>query len=409
MLEHWPPNYLHHYVDNIGVIATGDAEAARDVLLAVLRFDETREDVTALTEGVLTLTSTRRQDVTSVKYAVGQHMADFIAVAGLPAATAVLATALQSRDAGFPDDTASYPVRIPTAEGHVDQFTSSLEYSQGHGAAEEIVKAYAHGLDELDTVTLDLDALIDDLVENVHHPEAWRHLLTAVARRPVDLGLAFLPVLASGGLLVHSDTRAAAGAFIQAMSPILPPVEHLVIEQAILAAPSLLHDPTDDRTARLLDQLASRLEPDRIQRPDLAIRVNTLLAGDGPPEIPEPIDMETTWVADTLRDQLGEAEHGQLSDSQRETLDALRSAVDATDNNATPEQIPVLEKALRAALDADILDEDLGGATALLFLRSIAILVRGVQLDPGSDLAALVMPILLEAAQETGEPRDGAS
>jgi hypothetical protein len=406
VFESWPPNYLYHYVEGIGAIATGDAEAARDVLLAVLGFDETSEDITVLTEGVLTLTSTRRQDVTSAKYAVGQHMPEFIAKAGLPLTTAVLAAAVQMDDSGLPGEVRSYPIRTASADGYVDLTASSLEFSPGHGAAEEIVNAYTQGMDELDIVTVDMRALVDDLVETIHHPEAWRHLVTTAARRPTELGLAFLPVFTSGGLLVHPDTRAAAGDFIKAVSPVLPPAEHAILEQAILAAPSLLNEPAVDRATRLLDQLASRLDPDRIQHPDLATRANMLLAGEGQPEIPEPADMEMMRIPDTLRDHLGDTEHDQLNDEQRETLDALRQAVDAAANNATTEQISTLEHAVRQALEAD-----LGGhssAVTLLVLRGASVLIHKARLDPGSDLAALIMPVLLDAARTTGEPGENA-
>lgn len=403
VVKTWPSNYLLHYVNEIDTIASGDPKTARDVLIAVLTFDDDSNDITVITEGVLTLTSTRRQDVDGLKYAVGRHMPAFITKAGMNHATPVLASALQIRELALPDDVPSYPICTPTVEGHIDVYAPSLEFGPGHGVAEEIVKAFAEALQNLEPGTADLPALIDDLVASIHHPEAWSHLLTAAAQRPAELGSAVLPTLLTGGLLAHPDTRAAAGRLIETLSPMLSSADHEVLEHAILNAPKLLDDPTSEQANRLLDQLISRLDIDRIHDPEIASRAQALAERGERPDIFEPSKPEAFYEPDTLRDHLGEQEHDRLSPEERDAIEVLRSAVDATAGNATPDQVPVLEQALRDVLNAGLADPDRSQPIRLLIVRAIDILVRGSHPDPSSELATLIMPILLDAARGTDE------
>lgn len=405
----WQPRYLDYYVDAIDTIAVGDAEAARDVLLTVLCFDEDREEATPLSEGVLSISSSRRKDVDMAKYHIGSRMRAFITAAGLDLAAGVLAQAVQLRDAELSDDMPGYPIVVRSARGQIDAFGPGLKFGPGHGVAEAIVAAFTEALQDVDPDAVDLDMLVEDLVARVRHPEAWRHLLAGAARRPVVLGYAFLPTLLSGGMLVHDDTRAAAGLLIQAVSPILPDADHQSLEQAILDAPRLFHTPSEERANRLIDQLGGCLAPQKIHDAALAARIKRLSESGRTPAIPEPDDGQMTMEPTTLREYLGLAQDDMLTDTQREALDALRHTLAALPNDITPEQVAAVVQTLHRALETGVTRPDHIGPGSELVLRAIETIVRTSPPAPDSELAALVIPLVLGAARAGDAPQEGTA
>jgi nucleoside phosphorylase len=398
----WQSHYLHHYVDAVDAIATGDPELARDVLVAVLRFEDDRDDVTPLSQGVLALTSTRRQDVDMAKYAVGQRLSAFIAVTGLGHAVEVLAEALHLRG-GEPDGNLSgYPISVRSVRGQVDIFGLDLQYGPGHGVAKQIATEFAAALRDLDLAITDLGAIVEELVRTIRHPEAWRLILTAASSRPAELGRAFLPVLLAGGLFAHSGTRAAAGTLVQAVDPLLTDAEHADLERAILSAAHLLKPPSDDAADRLLDQLSGCLMPGKIQDATLAERVSQQSENGGPPAIPEPQAPVASFMPTTLREYLGADEYAQLTDQQREALDTLRLTLDALTATPSQEQAAEAEQVLRHALATGIVSADHLGPGAEIVFRGIEAVVRVSPPAPDSELATLIMPLLLGAIRSDG-------
>ncbi len=399
----WESHYLHHYVDAVDAIATGDPELARDVLVAVLRFDEDRDDVTPLFQGVLALTSTRRQDVDMAKYEVGQRLSAFIAVAGLGHAVEVLAEALRFRGSELNGGQGGYPISVWSVRGQVDMFMVDLEYGPGHGVAKQIATEFAAASRDLDLASTDLGAIVEELVRTIRHPEAWRLILTAAASRPAELGRAFLPVLLAGGLFAHSGTRAAAGTLIRAVDPLLTDAEHADLERAILSATHLLAPPSDAATNRLLDQLSGCLAPGKIQDATLGERVSRQSENGGPPVIPEPQRPVASFVPTTLREYLGTDEDAELTDQrQREALDTLWLTLDALPATPSQEQAANAEQVLRHALATGIVSADHLGPGAEIVFRGIEAVVRVSPPAPDSELAALIMPLLLGAIRSDG-------
>lgn len=72
---------MRQLVEGIDLVAAGDADAAAAVLSAVWRWQEDRDETTHISQGVLNLTSTRRQDVDHVKWLSGEKFPSFIAQA----------------------------------------------------------------------------------------------------------------------------------------------------------------------------------------------------------------------------------------------------------------------------------------------------------------------------------------
>jgi nucleoside phosphorylase len=403
IVDLWPPRYLEHYVDAVSMIASGDPDLARDLLVLVLRRSDDRDDVTPLFQGIMTMTSTYRKDLEMAKYTIGTQMGSFIAAAGIPRAIEVLAEALGQDSNELGKQVDGYPILVPSARGHVDFFGHHLEYGPGHGAAKAILTAVTTALLESPTENAEFDTVVVALVQRIRHPEAWQALLATAGARPADLGHAFLPVLASGGLIAHSRTRAAAGKLIRAISPSISEAEQHDLEQAILAAPTLFRHPSDEAADEVIGQLCGCLDIEKIQDAALAERARRQTDADGPPLIPEHHGPHATVSPLTLEDYLGD-QNAELTDlDQREALDALRQLVDALPPNPSSDQMAALEQALRRALAAGIGGPEHHGPGSELIFRAIGAIVRAQPPEPDSDLAELVVPLLLAAAS-TDDP-----
>ncbi|WP_328610563.1 hypothetical protein OG943_16040 [Amycolatopsis sp. NBC_00345] len=404
IMELWSPRYLYHYVEAVDAIAAADPDLARDLLVQVLRWSDDSDDVSPLIQGIVTMTTTRRQDLETAKYEIGRKMAAFISAADIARSIEVLAEALRPDSDELTTEVGGYMISVRAAQGQVDRYGSWLQYGPGHGAAKGILTAFVTALLEVSTGDADLDALVDDLVRRIRHPEAWQALLATAAESPADLGHAFLPVLKSGGLIAHSQTRAAAGKLIRAVGPSISTAEEHDLEQAILTGPTHFRHPSDEVTEHFLDQLCGCLDIDKIQDSALAERTRLQAEADGPPPIPQPHGPVTSIDPLTLQDYLGKQD-AELSDlQQREALDTLRNLVDTLPTTPSPDQKTALEQALRQALAVGIGGPGHRLPGAEMIFRAIEALVRAEPPEPDSDLAKLIVPLLLSAAGPDNEP-----
>ncbi|WP_409464810.1 hypothetical protein [Amycolatopsis sp. GA6-003] len=395
----WPPRYLYHLVDGAALIAGADPDLACDLLAFVLGAGTDSDEPLPLHEGVVSLTTTRRQDLEMAKHAVGTVIEEFIELAGLARAVDVVAAALPGKP-----EMPAYPLACRSARGQVDLFGPYLRYGPGHGVAATVVTAFAEALERRHDAEAELDPVVDSLVGRIRHPEAWTEFLAAAARRPAGLGHKFLPTLKSGALLAHNDTRHAAGALIRAVRPTLSHSEHHAVEQAVLAAPGLLPDPCGPGAEIMLDQLCGCLIADQIRDPSLAWRARRLADGEGPPEILPPQPPVGSIVPTTLSDYLGERDAEITNPEQRAALDALRGLLAAQSDTLASEDAAALKAALRRALDLGVTGADCRAPGAEIVFRAIERLIRASAPQPDSELAALVMPVLLRAAGQTDPP-----
>ncbi|UOZ05686.1 hypothetical protein [Amycolatopsis sp. WQ 127309] len=400
----WSPRYLYHYVEAVDVIAAADPDLARDLLVKVLRWSDDSDDVSPLIQGIVTMTTTRRQDLEMAKYEVGRKMAAFIAAADIARSVEVLAEALRPESDEPTTEVGGYTISVRAAQGQVGLYGSWLQYGPGHGAAKAILTAFVAALLEVPIGDADLDALVEDLVRRIQHPEAWQALLVTAAERPADLGHAFLTVLGSGGLIAHSQTRAAAGKLIRAVGPSISTAEEHDLEQAILAGPSHFVHPSDEATEHLLDQMCGCLDIDKIQDSALAERAHLQAEAGGPPPIPQPHGPVAGIEPLTLQDYLGKQDADLTDFQQREALDTLRTLVDTLPTTPSPDQQTALEQALRQAVAAGVGGPDHRLPGAEMIFRAIEALVRAKPPEPDSGLAKLIVPLLLSAADSDDTP-----
>ncbi|MFJ8917798.1 hypothetical protein, partial [Amycolatopsis sp. NPDC102389] len=400
----WPPQYLFRFVDAVETIAGADPDLARDLLSRVLRSDEDSQDAIPLFQGIVSMSTTPKQELDAAKYAVGRVMPGFIRAAGIARAVDVLEAALPCDG-----DAPGYPITFRTVEGQIDLIGRTLKYGPGHGVAETIASVFADALPNLDLPAVELGALVEDLVARIRHPEAWQSVLSAAAEKPTRLGHAFLPTLGSGGLLAHSGTRAAAGTLIRAVGPTLSTAQQRELERAILSAPIHLVKASDEGTERLLDQLAGCLDLEKIQDTSLAERVRQQEKAGDPPSILRPQHPTAIVEPLTLNDYLEDQGTALTDPQQREALDTLRQIVDALPPNLESEHVSALEHALRQALAVGVGGPEYDEPGAELVFRAIEHLVRAAPLAPESDLAALMMPLLFAAARQGGSPEKGGA
>ena len=400
LMASWPAMYLKHYVTNIVTIARADPRLAQDVLLTIWRFQEDRQDVTSMTQGVVSLNSTRKQDIEHIKWLIGEKFRNFIIEGGLRRAVPVLAEAT-TQDPGPPSMVPSYPVSAGSAVGQVDLWSSPFRCGTAHHSALTISTSFAEVMQTTEITADEADDLVVDLVATVRHPEAWRDLLRAAAEKPAVLGRAFVPALQTGGLLAHPETRSAACMLLRSVVSHLSDTELDDLETAILRAPSLPDNATDERRGAIMDQLVRCLDASRVRHPDLARRLAHLVADGVTPEIIDDDDDLGKLSAEpiTLRDYLGNP-YDDLTQEERDTLDSLRQAIDpAEKDDADSDALDMLETALHRAVDgtaALFVRVPLHQARELL-IRATEVLIKHRAPLPSTPLGELIISLLLDA------------
>lgn len=396
----WPPKYLNQYLRGIAAIARVDAQLAEEIVLAIWRFhDDSREPIPLLS-GVVALTSTRKQDVEHLKWLIGRKFSEYIAEVGLRRAVPVLAEATTPNDRDLPPTVPSYPIVAGSATGQVDLMMGSLRYSGVHEAPLDILKSFVDAMRTTELSANDADVLVADLVSSIRHPEAWRRLLLGAADTPEGLGRAFLPALLSGGLFVHSETRAAAGTLVRSILPHLSDNELDELETAITRIPTLLDDTARGYAGPIVDQLLGCLDVSRIRNPELATRMTQLASEGGPPDLVDFDDEIGELISQptTLPDYLGKA-YNQLTDEEGKVLESLRHAIDAAEGDPDPKVADVLESALRLATTKteSLFQRDPEHMARELIIRAAEVLITKANPAPGSPCGELIVSLLLNA------------
>jgi hypothetical protein len=279
-------------------------------------------------------------------------------------------------------------------EGRLLNFAPGLEYGPDHDVPATIVNAYLAAMDDA-LEDQEVERVVAAIVTDISHPEFWARLLT------VGGGLAnwhrpLLATIESGALLANSLTCTAAGELLRAVAPALTSEEHArLIEQPIKNAACLFQPGQEEWRDRRLDQCVGFLDPDRVEDPELLTRLRTLLAGEGPPPVPQ----RPPLVTDP--DPLDVAQIG----------DAVRLVAPAA---AAPAQIALAE--LKALIDTGPddgmtavarLGETFGRAEAsgrttepghAVLARAAERLAGDPTLIPGTDLGEAVVRVVLESA-----------
>jgi hypothetical protein len=390
---------MRQFVQGIGFIAAGDPDAATAALSTLWTWEEEREETTHLSQGVLNLTSTRKQDLDHVKWLSGQKFIDFAAKVGLLRAVKVVASVLR-------EDSERYPT-MPREELHAFGATGELlpiahglDYGPGHGVALTIVESFLAALGADSVSEAYAVAVVKAMVASISHPEFWRKALVAACELPA-WQIPVARVLASGALLMNSETRAAAGKLMRVLSRTLDGSDHAhLLEEPIKRAAALFPPDAAEWRERAVDQLLGCLDPIRVQDPELRSRLAALLNAGDPPQVPEPGGVEAFWAPLNLRDVIGAETHDALSESAKNALDGLRAALDASQDDRRESSVRDLITALeRAAAQPDGRDSE---SVQVLISRAAERLASAESIQPGTDIGELVAQILLTAATSDG-------
>lgn len=393
------PEVLRHLVEGIGLIAASDPDAATEVLSTVWAWEEDSDETTYITQGVLSLTSTKRQDVDNIRWLSGQKFPAFIAQAGLLRAIKVVGSVLRADSERYPDMTPDH-IGAFGAEGKLLPVAHGLKYGPGHGAASTIVDAFVTALAADPVSEAEVVAVVYEVVKHVSHPEFWRRLLLAACDVPV-WRMPLAAALSSGALLRNFETRAAAGRLMGELSKTLGPVDHArLLEEPIRRAAALFPPDADESRERAVDQLLGCLDVARVQDPEFRLRLSNVLAVGDPPALPEPGRVEGFWEPSELRDALGRELDDGLSGSARSALEDLYTALAASEGDGA--ESPTA--ALGAALQIAVADEGIPDAEPVreLITRAAERLARESSVRPGNALGELVAQILLKAATDDG-------
>ncbi|GHH42186.1 hypothetical protein GCM10017774_38080 [Lentzea cavernae] len=358
----WLTRYLDFYVDNIALIATADAQLAEDVLLSSWRLHDDSEAVTPVSQGVVAITSTRKQDVAHLKWLIGQKFEAYLAAVGLERAVPVLATVTTAEAPYLLTSASSYPVEAGAASGRVDVVVGSLRHTVSRESP-TIVAAFTEAMRASKMSGADADRFVTAVVLSIRHPEAWSGVLHAAAENFDVLGRAFVPALLAGGLFVHSGTRESACALVRAAASRLSPPEHGVLVAAIQSLPVDVADNVVELT-------------------EVA---------------------ELTVVAEQLPLTVVDVDEAAVPLPAHAVDEALKQAIDAA---SVDDAEPRLVDALEAELWRAVHDEP-EEYTESLVIWAADVLVAHRRPKPGTPLGELVVKLCLAAA-ETTSSEDGA-
>lgn len=389
------PEVLRQLVEGIGLIADGDLNAAEAVLSAVWRWHEDSEEVTHMSQGVLTLTSTRRQDVDHVKWLSGERFEAFLAKAGLGRAVRVLASVLES-DAEQYEGFAREEIHAFGVTGELLPVAHGLEFGPGHGAAEKAVDSFLAHLRTHQAEQAEAAEIVKVIVSSIAHPEFWRRLLLVAAESPA-WRIPVARALSSGALLLNSDTRSAAGTLMKATTTLVDGPDHAdLLEAPIKRAAELFRPEAAEWQERALDQLVGCLDLARIQDPELHARLERLLMEGEPPAIPDPGTVESFWEPLDLRDVVGADVHDTLSEAATTELNSLRTALGAVESAADADAIAALVDALQRVMELDGLTAE---PIQELITRAAERIGREPYVLPDTPVGELVVGILMAAAE----------
>ncbi|XVU23005.1 hypothetical protein ACQPZJ_37925 [Actinoplanes sp. CA-054009] len=279
-------------IEQLPSIARKSADLAVTIGAATFEYEETRDEQTnLLASAILPLTSNRRQDLDSLRFAVGEQFKALTHV-DASAATTLLLRALQATTQDRWPDRVRFAA--PPHPGH----SGTLRFSAGHGVLLTMTNTLLDRLVELaedspmssdDTTTASLAEMIRQIVALLQHDEVWqRILLRAASRESPALAQALLPALLAPNLFAHPSTWIGAAHVARRLSPFLPADEHSRLEAAIWGMIEAQRIPGDDdprgeeRLLRRRDAILAGLDCDHIVEPRIRLRLAER-AGSGEP------------------------------------------------------------------------------------------------------------------------------
>lgn len=246
----------------ISAISAADPDFAAAIYRQLFAYDVTDESTTSLGNSqILPLTSTRRQDFSLARYALGEAFPAFLE-AHPPAAIAAMIAAIEcqaaretSADLSIVEQVATSAGQFPLVADH--SFVWAWDVEDRHlSDAEKLLQATVTYLIEsppdraLSAATL--------LRDQARYGILWSRFLHAAAQRPQVLGELAWPIASAGGFITANETSKDA---IDAALAILPretPQERARFEEELLALDvSGFNDPAKAHTLFLRKTLGA--------------------------------------------------------------------------------------------------------------------------------------------------------
>lgn len=301
-------------------IARGSPEAAAELLEMVWALKGSRDEKTVMMWGVVSLSSTLAQDFEGVRYEAGQVFPEVLPLIGVEAACRTLATATHEDYCPEAADRGRYPLHFHGETGQVVHSLDSLEHTPGYRAPMEMLSAL---LDWAEQAGVDGIALtVRHLVQHVWHPGVW----TSVMERARGGGPAWQAVtvelLSSGALLANPVTRRTAAGLLGTLSLEVDDEGYQRLEDAVLAAAGISSPDARRPDTRVIDELVSYLDTERLTRPLLIERLREVERLDEPPEVFYG-GIVSGFSALTPQERFGEVENDELGEARLSVLDRM--------------------------------------------------------------------------------------
>ncbi|MEV0570314.1 hypothetical protein [Dactylosporangium sp. NPDC050588] len=432
-MQAWGTTVVLRLVDRLPDIARQAPDLAVEIGASIWEFDETSTEKTSINDSrIMSLTSTRAQDLDTARYSIGTK---FQAVAAVdPEAAARLLIRVVEAPRMFRWNHS----RPSAAQPHI-RFGETLRYSGGHDAAQTMTAALVDTLGRL-AESEDLESAQQDktslppqstalgpvaalLIGGLTHSEVWQSLLhRAVTAESPTLALALAPALASEALFSSSETWIYAGHLTKRVSDLIDPTDHLAVEAAILAATEPEPDDSDDaddpgwrnranaRQQRRREILVAALDRTKVSDPVVERHLTEMTASGQPlsilPEMPEPDRApDAAWEPEPDDSPTPD---GPLTAALYEVAEHLRQLNhdDPTVREQAGHRLPASWLRLHAEIAASDGSSDLGGAHRTL-LEAALQLARSRQVDVGSVLGKQMLGALTAACPPVAKTRRG--
>ena len=410
----WGGQVATRLITEIGDIAGTAPDLAGRLMTSVWQFDEQRDEQTPIgSSAIVSLTSTRKQDLDMARYETGHVFPAFLSAS--PGAAFRFFTSVITAHVSTYEQ--------PRATGQLPHVYhgESLQYT-GHGAINAMARAMITFLataaeSEAAQDRVIADRLIQDAAAKITHHQFWNLLLEAGGAHPASLGLMLLPLLDGSDLLGHYTTSAFAAKLAAALSASLPATEHARLEQIILRAGNPL-DPAGKHTQELVDTLLGQLGPDRVQDPASRARLTELDAQGGSPAAPQTLSADGNF--DGTFSFSWSTDESSTSDTTGNELQQAAEQVSgdiASAGSGTPEDREAARQRLHASVPRlyDILMTGGQASNPPAFEQAFNILANGAEflardpgVLPGTDIGQMILGILeaaLPAEQASGENR----
>lgn len=379
VMQVWGGGVVGRLVMSLGDLARVAPELAERLALVSWTFDEEREDATPIgNSNINAMSSTRRQELEMARYGTSH------AFPALLNATPKIALGLLLKIFELHGSA----IEAPRTEGGLPRVyrSESLEYAPGYDALNEMARAFVNYLGQslasVDSAVLDIaDELLSTMVNELTHHQMWTYLLEGGATNPTTVGRRIAVIFNDGDLLGHYMTHPAATRLVAAISPLLAPLEHSELEEAILGTRDALRVDDDDAAQSARDTLLGQLDRSNIQREESRARLGELDAAGGPPPSPPDPFAFVSWeefnqgtqnpddgVSETvraaievLRRDLGESISGSTDDQQaaRERLrDSVPKLFSLLTGSGTPSPAALAEASGYLANGAELLASD---------------------------------------------------